>query len=33
MSYMSERPFIVGDGDIRDTFGLKPLTLREALAA
>ncbi|WP_229848881.1 NAD-dependent epimerase/dehydratase family protein [Streptomyces melanogenes] len=33
MSYMSERPFIVDDSDIRDTFGLKPSTLREALAA
>ncbi|MFF8815787.1 NAD-dependent epimerase/dehydratase family protein [Streptomyces pactum] len=32
MGYMSERPFIVDDGDIRDTFGLKPSTLREALA-
>ncbi|MBL1083555.1 NAD-dependent epimerase/dehydratase family protein [Streptomyces actinomycinicus] len=33
MSYMSERPFIVDDSDIRDTFGLEPSTLREALAA
>lgn len=33
MSYMSERPFLVDDSDIRDTFGLKPSTLREALAA
>ncbi|MDR3084144.1 MAG: NAD-dependent epimerase/dehydratase family protein [Streptomyces sp.] len=33
MSYMSERPFIVDDSAIRDTFGLKPSTLREALAA
>lgn len=33
MSYMSERPFIVDDSDIRDTFGLKPSTLRQALAA
>ncbi|MFC0842503.1 hypothetical protein ACFH04_01960 [Streptomyces noboritoensis] len=33
MSYMSERPFIVDDSDIRDTFGLKSSTLREALAA
>ncbi|MFI1617894.1 NAD-dependent epimerase/dehydratase family protein [Streptomyces lydicus] len=32
MSYMSERPFLVDDSDIRDTFGLKPSTLREALA-
>ncbi|GAA2318967.1 SDR family oxidoreductase [Streptomyces hawaiiensis] len=33
MSYMSERPFVVDDGDIQDTFGLKPSTLREALKA
>ncbi|MDT0344791.1 NAD-dependent epimerase/dehydratase family protein [Streptomyces litchfieldiae] len=33
MSYMSERPFLVDDSDIRDTFGLKPSTLTEALAA
>lgn len=33
MGYMSERPFIVDDSDTRDTFGLKPSTLREALAA
>ncbi|MFF7452250.1 MULTISPECIES: NAD-dependent epimerase/dehydratase family protein [unclassified Streptomyces] len=33
MSYMSERPFIADDSDIRNTFGLKPSTLREALAA
>ncbi|MBT2408706.1 MULTISPECIES: NAD-dependent epimerase/dehydratase family protein [unclassified Streptomyces] len=33
MSYMSERPFLVDDSDIRDTFGLKPSTLHEALAA
>ncbi|MEB8339541.1 NAD-dependent epimerase/dehydratase family protein [Streptomyces endophyticus] len=33
MSYMSERPFIVADSDIRDTFGAKASTLREALAA
>jgi nucleoside-diphosphate-sugar epimerase len=33
MSYMSERPFLVDDSDIRDTFGLKPSRLREALAA
>ncbi|MFC8535797.1 NAD-dependent epimerase/dehydratase family protein [Streptomyces sp. NPDC057249] len=33
MSYMSERPFVVDDSDIRDTFGLKPSTLREALSA
>ncbi|MFF3327292.1 NAD-dependent epimerase/dehydratase family protein [Streptomyces sp. NPDC002889] len=33
MSYMSERPFLVDDSDIRDTFGVKPSTLREALAA
>ncbi|MGW2486084.1 NAD-dependent epimerase/dehydratase family protein [Streptomyces sp. NPDC001606] len=33
MSYMSERPFIVDDSDVRDTFGLKPSSLREALAA
>lgn len=33
MSYMSERPFIVDDSDIRDTFGLKPSTLSEALKA
>jgi nucleoside-diphosphate-sugar epimerase len=32
MSYMSERPFLVDDSDIRDTFGLRPSTLREALA-
>lgn len=32
MGYMSERPFIVDDSDISDTFGLKPSTLREALA-
>lgn len=32
MSYMSERPFLVDDSDIRDTFGLQPATLREALA-
>ncbi|MHC5263977.1 NAD-dependent epimerase/dehydratase family protein [Streptomyces sp. UC4497] len=32
MSYMSERPFIVDDSDIRDTFGLKSSTLRKALA-
>ncbi|MEU1013706.1 NAD-dependent epimerase/dehydratase family protein [Streptomyces sp. NPDC005890] len=32
MSYMSERPFLVDDSDIRDTFGLTPSTLREALA-
>ncbi|MEV7120992.1 NAD(P)H-binding protein [Kitasatospora griseola] len=30
--YMSDRPFQVDDSDIRDTFGLKPSTLREALA-
>ncbi|MBO8186394.1 hypothetical protein [Streptomyces spirodelae] len=33
MSYMSERPFIVDDSDIRGTFKLKPSTLREALMA
>ncbi|WP_051856127.1 hypothetical protein [Streptomyces sp. NRRL B-1347] len=33
MSYMSERPFTVDDSDARATFGLKPATLREALAA
>ncbi|MER5398002.1 NAD-dependent epimerase/dehydratase family protein [Streptomyces sp. NPDC002599] len=33
MSYMSERPFLVDDSDIRDTFGLKSSTLREALTA
>jgi len=33
MSYMSDRPFLVDDSDIRDTFGLKPSTLREALTA
>ncbi|GAA2710304.1 MULTISPECIES: NAD-dependent epimerase/dehydratase family protein [Streptomyces] len=33
MSYMSERPFLVDDSDIRDAFGLKPSTLHEALAA
>ncbi|MFC9930684.1 NAD-dependent epimerase/dehydratase family protein [Streptomyces sp. NPDC127190] len=33
MSYMSERPFVVDDSDVRDTFGLKPSSLREALAA
>ncbi|MEU1478775.1 NAD-dependent epimerase/dehydratase family protein [Streptomyces sp. NPDC005760] len=33
MSYMTERPFLVDDSDVRDTFGLKPSTLREALAA
>ncbi|MEU7552992.1 NAD-dependent epimerase/dehydratase family protein [Streptomyces sp. NPDC044571] len=32
MSYMSERPFLVDDSDIRDAFALKPSTLREALA-
>ncbi|OAR22182.1 hypothetical protein A8W25_29465 [Streptomyces sp. ERV7] len=32
MGYMAERPFLVDDSDIRDTFGLKPSTLREALA-
>ncbi|GAA0593360.1 NAD-dependent epimerase/dehydratase family protein [Streptomyces crystallinus] len=31
MGYMSERPFTVDDSDIRDTFGLKPSTLCEAL--
>ncbi|MFC5186920.1 NAD-dependent epimerase/dehydratase family protein [Actinomadura harenae] len=31
MNYMAERPFLVDDSDIRDTFGLKPSTLREAL--
>ncbi|KIQ65735.1 hypothetical protein TR51_18390 [Kitasatospora griseola] len=30
-SYLSDRPFRVNDSDIRDTFGLKPSTLREAL--
>ncbi|MEU0093828.1 NAD-dependent epimerase/dehydratase family protein [Kribbella sp. NPDC006257] len=33
MSYQSERPFVVDDRAIRDTFGLKPSTLREALVA
>ena len=33
MSYMSERPFVVDDSDIRDAFGLKPSRLRDALAA
>ncbi|MFG2698689.1 NAD-dependent epimerase/dehydratase family protein [Kitasatospora sp. NPDC048407] len=33
MSYMSDRPFQVDDSDIRDTFGLKASTLREALTA
>ncbi|MEU6273253.1 hypothetical protein ABZ871_12725 [Streptomyces populi] len=32
MGYVSERPFLVDDSDIRDTFGLRPSTLREALA-
>ncbi|MFJ6517303.1 NAD-dependent epimerase/dehydratase family protein [Streptomyces filamentosus] len=33
MGYMSERPFVVDDGDVRETFGLTPSTLREALTA
>ncbi|MFJ1793348.1 hypothetical protein [Kitasatospora griseola] len=32
VSHLSDRPFQVDDSDIRDTFGLKPSTLREALA-
>ncbi|GGQ77914.1 hypothetical protein [Kitasatospora griseola] len=30
-SHLSDRPVRVDDSDIRDTFGLKPSTLREAL--
>ncbi|MFG2333310.1 hypothetical protein ACGFMM_27310 [Streptomyces sp. NPDC048604] len=33
MGSMSERPFLVDDSDIRDTFGLTASTLHEALAA
>ncbi|MEU9716494.1 NAD-dependent epimerase/dehydratase family protein [Streptomyces sp. NPDC047976] len=32
MGYMSERPFVVDDSDVRDTFGLTSSKLREALA-
>jgi nucleoside-diphosphate-sugar epimerase len=33
MSYMSERPFLVDDSDIRAVFGLESSTLSDALAA
>ncbi|MFJ8011117.1 NAD-dependent epimerase/dehydratase family protein [Streptomyces sp. NPDC096339] len=33
MNYMSERPFLVDDSDIGESFGLGPSTLRAALAA
>lgn len=32
MDYMSDRPFVVDDGDIREAFGLKASSLDEALA-
>lgn len=33
MNYMSDRPFIVDDTDMRETFGLKASQLDEALAS